>query len=232
MPHLLTVFAHPVPDSYPAAVLDAFHQPFQDAGYTIDLLDLPQEQFDPRFTPEDHGHFWGGPIPEGIKEMHGRVEAADRLAFIYPVYWWGMPAMMKGWIERVFTGGWAYQFGTGVEDRGTQDLPASLLPSIPTLLLGIAGSTQRTYAKYGYDQAMRTQIDVGTFAYCGITDVQSHLIYDVEGDHNAPNRAAGLELSAVLAQEFLSEDRTVRNAKEEHLNTRHPESASSVGPRT
>jgi len=164
--------------------------------------------------------------------MHGRVEAADRLAFIYPVYWWGMPAMMKGWIERVFTGGWAYQFGIGVEDRGTQDLPASLSPSIPTLLLGIAGSTQRTYAKYGYDQAMRTQIDVGTFAYCGITDVQSHLIYDVEGVHNAPNRAAGLELSAVLAQEFLSEDRTVHNAKEEHLNTRHPETASSVGPRT
>ncbi|WP_313810581.1 NAD(P)H-dependent oxidoreductase [Glutamicibacter sp.] len=228
MPHLLTVFAHPVPGTYPNAVLGAFHQPFLDAGYSIDLLNLHQEQFDPRFTNADHAHFWGGPVPEDIQQMHDRVEAADRLAFIYPVYWWGMPAMMKGWIERVFTGGWAYQFGSGVEDRGTQDLPASLLPSIPTLLLGIAGSTQRTYSKYGYDEAMRTQIDVGTFAYCGITDVQSHLIFDIEGDHNAPNRDAGLQDAARWAREFLRVDRTVRNAKEDHLHARNADYDTSV----
>ncbi|MFJ6076038.1 NAD(P)H-dependent oxidoreductase [Streptomyces sp. NPDC093065] len=52
--------------------------------------------------------------------MHRRVEVADRLAFIYPVYWWGMPAMMKGWIDRVFTEGWACQYGSGVDDRGKQ----------------------------------------------------------------------------------------------------------------
>jgi NAD(P)H dehydrogenase (quinone) len=51
-----------------------------------------------------------------------------------------MPAMMKGWIERVFTGGWACQFGHGVEDRGTREVAASLLPGVPTALIGIAGT--------------------------------------------------------------------------------------------
>lgn len=218
--HLLTVFSHPVAGTYPSAVLEAFHRPFKEAGHTIDTLDLHAEDFDPRFTRDDHAHFWGGPIPEGIADMHRRVEAADRLAFVYPVYWWGMPAMMKGWIERVFTGGWAYQFGAGVEDRGTEDIAASMLPGVPTTLIGIAGSTKRAYDKYGYSAAMRTQLDVGTFAYCGITDVESHLIYDVEGDHNAPNRDAGLTQAEQIARAFISPDRVARNAKEEHLNGR------------
>lgn len=217
--HLLTVFSHPFTDKYPAEVMNSFHEPFQRLGHSIDILDLHQERFDPRFTREDHAHFWGGPIPEEIAAMHRRVEKADRLAFIFPVYWWSMPALMKGWIERVFTGGWAYQFGKGVDDRGKQP-PTSLLGNVPTTLIGIAGSTQKTYDKYGYAEAMKTQLDVGTFAYCGITDVESHLIYDVEGPHNAPARDAGLVQVRDIAQAFLSPERTVHNAKQEHLRKR------------
>jgi len=215
--HLLTVFSHPFTDKYPASVMAAFHEPFRHGGHTIDVLDLHLEGFDPRFTQADHAHFWGGPMPEGIAEMHHRVEAADRLAFVFPVYWWGMPATMRGWIERVFTGGWAYQYGTGVDDRGKEPLN-SMLRSIPTALLGIGGSKERTYERYGYDDAMRTQIDVGTFAYCGIKDVESHLIYDVEGDHNAPNREDGLTASRAIATAFLAPNRTPRDAKAEHLS--------------
>src|SRR5690554_1548437 len=217
--HLLTVFSHPFRDKYPAAVMDSFHAPFEQAGHTIDVLDLHQERFDPRFTAEDHAHFWGGPIPPGIEEMHGRVEKADRLAFVFPVYWWSMPALMKGWIERVFTAGWAYQYGAGVEDRGRAALHALLL-SILTVLIGIGGSKERTYEKYGYDEAMRTQLDVGIFAYCGIDDVESHLIYDVEGAHNAPLREVGLERAREIGHSFAARDRTARQAKEDHLERR------------
>jgi NAD(P)H dehydrogenase (quinone) len=213
---LLTLFAHPFADKYPSAVMDAFHQPFLEAGYSIEVIDLHREGFDPRFTEQDHAHFWGGPIPDDIAAMHRRVESADRLAFVFPVYWWSMPALMKGWIERVFTGGWAYQFGKGVEDRGKEP-PTSLLGNVPTTLIGIAGSTKRTYDKYRYAEAMRTQLDVGIFAYCGVTDVESHLIYDVEGDHNAPVREQGLHQARDIGIAFSSTARIVRNAKEEHL---------------
>lgn len=222
--HLLTVFAHPFDDKYPAAVMSAFHEPFLAAGHSVDVLDLQAEDFDPRFTKDDHAHFWGGPVPADVAAFHRRVEEADRLAFIFPVYWWGMPAVMKGWIERVFTGGWAYAFGSGVQDRGIAP-PTSLLGNRPTVLIGMGGSTQATYDKYGYAQAMRTQLDVGTFAYCGVTDVESHLLFNVEGDTNASVRAEGLTEVTGIARGWLSPDRQVRNAKEDHL-------ASGATPRT
>lgn len=214
--HLLTVFSHPIAESYPAAVMNAFHEPFRERGHTIDVLDLHREGFDPRFTEADHAHFWGGPTPDGITQAHRRVEAADRLAFVFPVCWWSMPAMMKGWIERVFTGGWAYQYGSGAADRGKEPLNA-LLPSIPTTLIAVGGSKKRTYDKYGYGEALRTQLDVGIFAYCGMNDVESRLIYDIEGDHNVANREAGLETARAIGSEFLSAERLPRRAKEEHL---------------
>lgn len=217
--HLLTVFSHPFTDKYPAAVMSAFHEPFVAAGHSIDVLDLYAEDFDPRFTRADHAHFWGGPVPEEVAAFHARVEKADCLAFIFPVYWWGMPAMMKGWIERVFTGGWAYVFGSGVQDRGKAP-PTSLLGNRPTILIAIGGSSKGTYNKYGYASAMRTQIDVGTFAYCGITDVQSYLLFDVEGDANASVRQEGLEEVKKIACDFLSPEREVRNTKTDHLARR------------
>lgn len=46
---------------------------------------------------------------------------------------------------------------------------------------------------------MRTQIDIGIFGYCGISDVESHLIFDVEGDQNAGKREAGLRYARCIA---------------------------------
>lgn len=217
--NLLTVFAHPFTDKYPGAVMQAFHQPFVTGGHDIDVLDLHAEGFDPRFTEADHACFWGGPVPEEIAAFHRRVESADRMAFVFPVYWWGMPALMKGWIERVFTAGWAYQFGAGVQDRGKQP-PTSLLGNVPTTLIAIAGSRESTYDRYGYRDAMRTQLDVGTFAYCGVTDVASHLIYDVEGDHNEVRRDDGLRAARKIGEAFLDPDRVIRHAKNEHFETK------------
>lgn len=65
------------------------------------------------------------------------------------------------------------------------------------------------------------QIDVGTFAYCGITDVQSHLLYDVEGPDAAPQRAEQLTDVRIVAEQFLDPNRKVRNAKQDHLDRRH-----------
>ena len=61
--HLLTVYSHPFTDRYPAVVMEEFHKPFRQADWSIDVLDLHREEFDPRYTREDHAHFWGGPVP-------------------------------------------------------------------------------------------------------------------------------------------------------------------------
>lgn len=216
--NILTVFSHPFRDKYPAAVMEAFHKPIIDAGHSVDILDLHAEGFDPRFTEADHACFWGGELPDEIREMHQRVAKADQLAFIFPVYWWSMPALMKGWIERVFTGGWAYQYGSGVEDRGKAPLDG-LLTNIPTILIGVGGSKKATYDKYNYEHAMHTQIDLGIFSYCGVTDVESHIIYDVEGESNAPNREQGLKFAKKAGEDFICPSRIPKNVREAFLKT-------------
>ena len=215
----LVIFAHPVPGTYPFAVLDAATETLRAHGDEVALLDLYADGFDPRFTSADHQHFWGGPKPADIQRYHAMVDRADRLVFVYPVYWWGMPAIMKGWIERVFTGDWAYVYGDGVADRGQAGLKG-LLQNRPTLLLGIGGSTQRTYTRYGYDEAMRTTIDVGVFSYCGIRDVTSHTLFDVEGDANAERRADYLTEVRERVSAFVDPDRQPRDVKDAHFRER------------
>lgn len=200
--------------------MDSFHEPFREAGATIDLLDLHAEGFDPRFTQADFDHFRGGPLSEDVAEMQRRVEGTDRLAFVFPIYWWGMPASMKGWIERVFTPGWAYQDGTEARNNVQSTTARARLRRVPTLLIGTGGADQATYDRYGYDEAMRTQLDVGIFSYCGLNDVESHLILDIDGDENAANRVRGRERAREIAEAFLSPDRVPRDAKREHLERR------------
>lgn len=126
-----------------------------------------------------------------------------------------MPAVMKGWIDRVFTGGWAYIF----DSSDGIDIPCrSLIGNKPTVLIGMGGGRKATYQKYGYDKAIHAQIDIGIFAYCGMTDVQSHLILDIDGDENAPRREQFLEEVKKIAMDFISPTRQILNAKEDRLS--------------
>lgn len=163
--HVLTVYAHPTRQHFPAAVLNAFVEGITGAGHTAEVADLYAEGFDPRFGAADHSHFWGGPRPDDAAREAERVEAADALALVFPIYWWSFPALLKGWVDRVFTGGWAWSIDAEATSRG-------LLVNRPVMLIGIGGARDTTYAKYGYGDALRTQIEIGILAYCGLTDVR------------------------------------------------------------
>jgi len=92
----------------------------------------------------------------------------------FPVYWWSFPAGLKGWVDRVWSQGSAYTF--------TPERSHGLLRDRPVLLLCSAGSRASTYRRYGYDVAMRTQIDVGVLGYGGLTTMTSEFYYEVYED--------------------------------------------------
>ena len=97
-----------------------------------------------------------------------RVARNDALAFAFPIWWWSMPAMLKGWIDRVWNLGWAY---------GDHKLAQS-----PALMLGLAASDEASYAKHGYDTAIVTRLCVGVLDYCGIADARLELFYGTTSD--------------------------------------------------
>ncbi len=189
---VLVVFAHPRRQSFTGAVLDRFVAGLEAAGHQARVADLYGEGFDGHLRPEDFAQFEGRPMPERVRREQARVEAADGLAFVFPVYWWSFPAILKGWVDRVFAQGWAYDF--------TPERSVGLLKDRPTLVLATAGSTAATYRKYGYHGAMQRQIDVGIFGYCGIADVRMEFLYDVNADPAVLGRH--LERADALGRSF------------------------------
>jgi NAD(P)H dehydrogenase (quinone) len=201
--HTLIVLAHPIANSYSHAIAHALKAGIETGG-TAEIADLHAEGFDPRYTEADHAHFLGGALPADIAKEHARVDRADALAFVFPVYWWSYPAILKGWIDRVWTGGWAYSIDPDATTKGG-------LKDRPTVQIRLGGSRPATYAKYGYDKAIATQQDVGIYGFCGLSDVESHDFFDIEGDANAERRASFLAEARKIGEALVSPARPKRH---------------------
>ncbi|HET6621799.1 MAG TPA: NAD(P)H-dependent oxidoreductase [Dongiaceae bacterium] len=199
--HVLVIFAHPRRDSFTGAALDSLLEGLGECrDHTIEIADLYRENFEPRFQPEDYAQFRGEAMPEPVRREQERFDRCDAVAFVFPVWWWSFPAALKGWIDRVFSEGWAYNFEPGMSRGRLRDRP--------TLVLGVAGSRESTYRKYGYGEAMRVQIDVGILGYCGLRDVETHILFDVE--QSAENRSRCLSEAREIGRMFLSPGRRRR----------------------
>ena len=103
----LIVFAHPEPTSFNGSVRDAAVAALVAAGREVDVIDLYADRFDPRMTTEERlAYETPHPILDPqIEDYVARVRRADALVFIYPTWWWGLPAILKGWLERVLVPG-------------------------------------------------------------------------------------------------------------------------------
>jgi NAD(P)H dehydrogenase (quinone) len=115
------VHAHPEPRSFVAAMRDTILRAGAERGDTVTLSDLYAEDFQPVASAEDFGArqdpdylvyaleqrraYKGGTLAPDIAREVERVMAADVLAFTFPVFWFSTPAILKGWIDRVFLSG-------------------------------------------------------------------------------------------------------------------------------
>ncbi|MBX8536715.1 NAD(P)H-dependent oxidoreductase [Pseudomonas cichorii] len=174
--HALIVVAHHDPQSltHSLAVQVAEGLTLADARHTFEIADLFAESFDPTFNMLDHAvHREKASPPADVLAEQARIERADALVLVYPVYWWSMPGLLKGWVDRVFSNGWAFDYSPD----------AGLLKKLGHLnvhLVGVGAADAGTYAKHGYLNAMKTQIDHGIFDYCGARVVTSELLLDSE----------------------------------------------------
>jgi len=171
--HALIVVAHPIPKSLTHGVAARIAEgvSLSGPGNSFEIADLAAEGFDPRFGAADIAvHNREAPPPADVVAEQARIDRADILVLVYPVYWWSMPGLLKGWIDRVFANGWAYDYSpdTGVVKK---------LRHLPVYQVALAGADMRTYARHGYFGAMKTQIDHGIFDYCGARVVKSELLF-------------------------------------------------------
>jgi len=161
----LLVTAHPRRNSLTAGVTEIFAESLEQNGHEVELANLVEENFDPVMREQDEPD-WDNSRKRYSAEVQlemARIERNDATLMIFPVYWWSVPALLKGWIDRVWNNGWAY--GDAV------------FPQRRVWMIGIAGNRAEGFAAKGYDSAMQTQLDIGTLDYCGVRERRLELLY-------------------------------------------------------
>lgn len=167
MKHLV-VFAHPNQESFCKGIVDTIKSISEKKGDNIVIRDLYKLSFDPILKPSDFESMQSGNTPEDIGAEQEFVKWADVITFVYPVWWVGLPAMLKGYVDRVFSYGFAYESVNGT--------PRGLLNGKKALLFCTTGSPNEVYDQNGMHDSMKQTTGAGIFNFTGI-EVISHTFF-------------------------------------------------------
>ena len=105
--NVLVILGHPDADSYCHALFEAYVGGLDRDRCDVETLELGALDFDPVLRFGYRQRMAPDPV---IERSHELVAWADHLVFIFPVWWQSMPALLKGWFDRVFTPGFAYNY--------------------------------------------------------------------------------------------------------------------------
>jgi putative NADPH-quinone reductase len=106
----LVVHAHPAPESLSRALYETATAALSGAGHAVETIDLHAEGFRAAMSAEEREAYHGDePVRDPHVARHAElVRWADTLVFVYPTWWMGLPAILKGWLERVLVPGVAF----------------------------------------------------------------------------------------------------------------------------
>lgn len=202
--HVFIVHAHPEPGSFNAALTDVARVTLAEAGHGVAVSDLYAMGFDPvsdrrNFLTVADTHYYRQQAEEAHASAHGsfapglqvemdKLAACDVLIFQFPIWWLGMPAIMKGWIDRVFASGRAYGGGRWFEKGVFKDKRAMCSVTV--------GGPPEAYGERGiYASAsdILYPIERGILHFTGFTVIEPFVVY-------GPNRMAAAERKSELAR--------------------------------
>ena len=121
--HVYILFAHPSENSFNKEVLETFVKGLEEAGHSHEIGDLYRMDFESDMDLAQYEREVGldpqAPVPDDVRVEQEKVNRANALAFIYPVWWSDCPAKLKGWFDKVWSYGYAYFYDDN-EERFTQ----------------------------------------------------------------------------------------------------------------
>ncbi|HZF74938.1 MAG TPA: NAD(P)H-dependent oxidoreductase [Acetobacteraceae bacterium] len=112
---ILYLYAHPLPESFHAAIRDAAMRGLAEAGHWVDLCDLYAEGFDPVLgVAERRGYHDPATNRALVATYVERLESAEAIVLSFPTWCYGLPAILKGWMDRVLIPGVSFTLEEGV----------------------------------------------------------------------------------------------------------------------
>ena len=166
MNHLI-IFCHPSATSFNRAIADSVQAISEALGHDTCCRDLYGIAFNPVLSKRD----MDSPAkmaPQDVRQEQEFIAWGDLLTFVYPVWWAGMPAMLKGYVDRVFCQEFAYSL------QG--DTANGLLNGKRVLIFNTTGMPSPFYTSQGMHEAMSLTTNTGIFELCGM-EVLHHAFF-------------------------------------------------------
>ncbi|SHO62862.1 NAD(P)H-dependent oxidoreductase [Algoriphagus zhangzhouensis] len=153
------IFNHPYEGSYCNAILETVSKGLRKANHEIDLIHLDNDQFNPVMTSSDLKAFRDkSPVDPKVLEYKEKLEKADHLIFIFPIWWELMPAMTKGFIDKVIFPGVAYDY---TNKENTRMKP--LFNKIKGVTVITTMNTPKLLYRLFFGNAIKKALILGTF---------------------------------------------------------------------
>ncbi|WP_420264786.1 NAD(P)H-dependent oxidoreductase [Candidatus Magnetominusculus dajiuhuensis] len=164
----LIVYAHPNPKSFNHAIMETLSGELKSLGHEVRIRDLYEQNFDPVLKPSDFELIQAGKSATDVKVEQDHIAWADVISFVHPIWWTGLPAIFKGYIDRVFSFGFAFT----INEAGA----AGLLNGKKVLIINTTGTPEEMYAKSGMFNSMRQTSDDGIYRFCAM-EVLKHVFF-------------------------------------------------------
>lgn len=183
MTKFLAFTANPEPESLTQYIGKAFLEGAKSRGADVEFVDLHAIGFDPTYRMADRKQYLNeGPMPDDAKALQQKILDADVIAMVCPIYWCSMPAMMKGFTERVLCRHFGYN----------PDHSKSVIADKKFRFIMLTGSSEQWYHESGIHDAIYNQVIYYMFHhYCGVKDAELVYVDNLEmGDDSAEAREA------------------------------------------
>jgi len=156
MKHLI-IYSHPNPKSFNHAIKETLQMALEQKGHEVRVRDLYEIGFDPVLSAKDFEALERGEALSDVKVEQGHVRWADVVTFIFPVWWNSLPAIARGYIDRVFSVGFAYT-----------ERMEGLLPDKKILVICTLNAPKDVSEKTGAFAAMNFTIGQSLADFCGM----------------------------------------------------------------
>ena len=156
----LLIYAHPSSASFNHAIMETISDELKKSNRDFEVRDLYKIQFNSILSADDLVAIQNNALPRDIKTEQEKIRSADTLIFIFPIWWSSMPAILKGYIDRVFSLKFAYDI--------TQDGIEGLLKGKKTFIVSTTGASKEDYDKMEGFKFMNQSMDMAIFQFSGM----------------------------------------------------------------
>ena len=170
----LVVIAHPAKESFNHALKTEIVNGLIEIGHEVQIRDLYEYSFDAVLGADDWRSYSdvSKETAVDVRDEQLLIQWADHLIFIYPTWWWGPPAILKGYLDRVLLPGFAYL----ANEEGIK----GLLTDKKVYIFQTTGSDKEFLQSSGFEKSIKEMMRTGVFGFCGAEVMHHEFIPEIQ----------------------------------------------------